>query len=82
MKKKKFFNIEHERYNEFNLVILIVGFIVIFLPIIVYLIRLIVPNIITCLYYEFTSNPCPFCGVTSDIRNILKGNICMRLNII
>lgn len=75
MRKKIEFDIEYKRYNEFNVVIIIIGFIFIFLPIIVYLVRLILPNAIRCPYYEFTSNPCPFCGVTSDIRNILRGNI-------
>ena len=75
MKNKIKFDIGYERYNEFNLVIIMLATMVIFLPIIAYLIRLIIPNMIRCFYYEFTSNPCPFCGVTSDIRNIIKGNI-------
>lgn len=67
--------IEFKRYNEFNLIMIILVCMVIFLPIIVYLVRFILPNTIRCPYYEFTSNPCPFCGITSDIRNMLKGNL-------
>lgn len=67
--------IEYKRYNEFNLIMVILTCMVIFLPIIVYLVRLISPNIIRCPYYEFTSNPCPFCGITSDIRNMIKGDL-------
>lgn len=67
--------IEFKRYNDFNLIIIILTCMVIFLPIIVYLVRLIAPNIIRCPYYEFTSNPCPFCGITSDIRNMIKGDL-------
>lgn len=75
MKKMKLMDVGYKRYNEFNLIIIGVSLIVIFLPLIVYLVRLIWPNVIRCPYYELTSNPCPFCGVTSDIRNILKGKL-------
>ncbi|GAB6168099.1 hypothetical protein JCM1393_05590 [Clostridium carnis] len=71
----KKFDIGYERYNELNMIIIILSGMIIFLPIIIYLIRLIFPNIWRCPYYELTHNPCPFCGITTDIRNILKGNI-------
>jgi len=73
--KGKLMDIGYKRYNEFNLIIFAIACGVIFLPCIVYLVRLIAPNIIRCPYYEFTNDPCPFCGITSDIRNILKGRL-------
>lgn len=72
---KSKYDIGYKRYNEFNLVIVILASFVVVLPIIVYLVRLIFPNMIRCPYYEFTSKPCPFCGVTTDIRNIIKGKL-------
>lgn len=62
------------RYVEFNNVIVGLAFVVIFLPIIMYFVKKIMPNGASCTFYELTYRPCPFCGVTTDIRNILKGN--------
>lgn len=63
------------QYRNFNRIAIILGVFMIFLPVITYLIRLIFPNIIRCLYYEITLKPCPFCGFTTDIRNIIRGDI-------
>lgn len=60
------------QYRNFNRIAIILGVFMIFLPVITYLIRLIFPNIIRCLYYEITLKPCPFCGFTTDLRNIIR----------
>lgn len=66
---------KYYKYRSFNKTIIILAISMIFLPVITYLIRLIFPNLIRCIYYEITYKPCPFCGFTTDIRNILKGHI-------
>ena len=76
--KEKVKNLKKYRirsYKEFNITIVVLSFMMIFLPVIVYFIRLIFPNMVRCLYYEITSKPCPFCGFTTDLRNMLKGKI-------
>lgn len=62
-------------YRQFNIVAVILAFMLIFLPVIIYFLRLIYPNYVKCVYYEITARPCPFCGFTSDLRNMLKGDI-------
>lgn len=66
---------KREQYIDFNKTMLVLIGCLIFLPVIVYIIRLFIPNMVRCPYYELTLDPCPFCGITTDIRNMLKGNI-------
>ncbi|MEG1255056.1 hypothetical protein [Clostridium sp.] len=47
----------------------------IFLPFIARLINKVFPFTFGCLSYRFLGNPCPLCGFTRDIKNIISGNI-------
>lgn len=60
-----------KEYINFNKCVLLLGVLLILLPIIVYVVRLVIPWFLTCIHYDLTNEPCPFCGITTDLKNIL-----------
>lgn len=67
-------------YINFNKTIILICVLIIFLPIIIYIIRTIIPVFPRCLYYDITGEYCPFCGITTDLRNILQGEFYIAKN--
>lgn len=57
-------------YTIINIVVIFFVIYLALLPIISESIYKIVPNIWTCQYVRFTGNNCPFCGITSDFKNL------------
>lgn len=71
-------NIKKINLKNFNISILCVSTFFILIPIISYFVKLTIPdiyNLLRCPYYKLTNNPCPFCGITTDFKNILHFNI-------
>lgn len=61
-------------YRTFNLVVL--GFLLyaLLFPLISPLMEKLLPNVWRCYYKDITGNPCPFCGLTSDMSSFLHRN--------
>ena len=71
-------NIQKSNLKSFNISVLFVSTFFILMPILSYFIKLTIPDtydLLRCPYYKLTNSPCPFCGITTDIKNILHFNI-------
>lgn len=74
MLSKKF----KKEYYNFNFTIIALSIGLIFIPAIIFFIKRYFPDFyetFRCLYYTNTQNPCPLCGITTDFKNILTGNL-------
>lgn len=64
--------IKEKSYIYFNIVFLILSIYVILFPIIITLLKAIIPSFGICPYLRITGNPCPLCGGTRYIANIFQ----------
>lgn len=65
-------------YKNFNKTILFICLGMFFLPVIISISKKISPETydsFRCFYYSATGKPCAFCGITTDFKSILKGDI-------
>lgn len=67
-----------EKYKSFNITIILLTLLFILVPFLAFITKSIIPNtydLLRCPYYKLTGNPCPFCGITTDFKNFLFGNL-------
>lgn len=73
-------------YKNINKTLLLLSISIFIFPFFIYIFKTSLPNLyslLRCRYYSTTGNPCPFCGITTDIKNILTGNIfCYKYNLL
>lgn len=63
----------YKHYKTINFIILGFAIYILFLPFVAEASRTIHPELWNCAYRSITGNPCPFCGLTTDIRSISTG---------
>jgi|BioPla2DNA2_1021312.scaffolds.fasta_scaffold109616_2 hypothetical protein len=60
-------------YPIINIVVICFSLYMLALPLISPFMSKLFPNFWTCSYRAITNEPCPFCGVTTDLGNLNKG---------
>jgi len=64
-----------KEYNIFNVILITLVIAMIFLPFISRVVNKLFPITYGCLSYRILGEPCPLCGFTRDMRNIISGDI-------
>ena len=76
----------NNNYKNFNKTILVLCVSFVLIPTLAFFMKKYFYDIyavIKCPYYFKTGAPCPFCGITTDLKNMLLGNIqCTRYNLL
>lgn len=68
----------NNNYKNFNKTVLALCIAFIFIPVVSFFMKKYfydIYAIIKCPYYFKTGDLCPFCGITTDLKNILIGNV-------